>query len=77
MPTAEEIAIIKENADTPDGLFFYFLLYTGLRRGEALALQWKDIDEEAGIIHVWRSLYYAGKTMGISRSLKQKRGSVM
>ena len=75
---AEEIAIIKENADTPDGLFFYFLLYTGLRRGEALALQWKDIDEEAGIIHVWRSLYYAGKNNGNFKEPKTEAGgSVM
>lgn len=74
MPTAEEIAIIKENADTPDGLFFYFLLYTGLRRGEALALQWKDIDEEAGIIHVWRSLYYAGKNNGNFKEPKTEAG---
>ncbi len=32
------------------------MLYCGLRSGEAAALQWKDIDFENGIIHVYRAL---------------------
>lgn len=53
---------------------FYFILYTGLRLGEALALQWKDIDEEAGVIHVWRSLYWAGKNQGEFKPPKTEAG---
>lgn len=74
MPTDEEIAAIQARADTPDGRPFYFILYTGLRLGEALALQWKDIDEEAGVIHVWRSLYWAGKNQGEFKPPKTEAG---
>lgn len=49
-------------------LYAAFLLdfYTGLRRGELLALRWSDIDLDAGILTVRRSLSrvetYDGKT---------------
>lgn len=74
MPTQEEIDAIKALADTPDGRFFYFLMYTGLRLGEALALQWQDIDAIAGVIHVRRSLYWAGKNQGAFKEPKTEAG---
>lgn len=40
-------------------LFGYLLLYTGMRRGEALALSYSDIDRKAGVIHVTKKLSYA------------------
>ncbi|AEV15110.1 DNA integration/recombination/inversion protein [Thermus sp. CCB_US3_UF1] len=36
-------------------LLLRLLLETGLRRGEALALQWRDVDLERGELRVWRS----------------------
>lgn len=39
-----------------DGLLLLVLLYTGLRRGEALGLQWDDI--RGGCIHVERAVVY-------------------
>lgn len=39
-------------------LFPYIALLTGLRKGEILALQWKDIDFNENIIHVIKSVYY-------------------
>lgn len=53
-----EIEIINNNNNTEMGYFAYFLLYTGLRRGEALALQFKDIDLKKKVIHVTKSVYY-------------------
>lgn len=36
------------------------LMLTGMRRGEALGLQWSDIDREKGRIHVRRNVTFAG-----------------
>lgn len=40
-------------------LFGAMLLYTGMRRGELLALEWRDIDRRAGVIHVTKKLNYS------------------
>lgn len=36
----------------------YFILYTGLRKGEALAIQGRDIDRKNMVIHVTKSVYH-------------------
>lgn len=38
----------------------YMALMTGLRKGELLALQWRDVDFEQKVIRVTKSLYYEG-----------------
>ncbi len=58
--TENEVKIIEKHADTEYGFFPYFLLNTGLRRGEALALQYGDIDRKNKIIHITKSAYYEG-----------------
>jgi integrase len=40
-------------------IIYLLALYTGLRRGELLALRWKDCDLEQGKISVNQTLYYA------------------
>jgi integrase len=37
---------------------FRFLLYSGMRAGEALALRWSDVDLEGGMVAVRRALVY-------------------
>lgn len=50
----------KKIRDNPDvWLCPYLLMYTGLRRGEALALTWADIDLESMSIHVTKSVDYS------------------
>lgn len=51
-PTDEQIKIVKEHYRDPDALPAVFYLCTGERRGEACAVQLKDIDFEAGVIHI-------------------------
>ncbi|GGC89229.1 site-specific integrase [Thalassobacillus devorans] len=43
------------------GFFFKILLETGLRKGEAAALQWKDIDLVNGTINVTKTLNFSAK----------------
>ena len=57
-PTEEDIRIVNSNVSLPYGLFLYTVLYTGMRRGEACALQWKDIDWDNHCIHVSKSTYW-------------------
>lgn len=50
-PEDEIVKAIQEKAGTAYwGYFALFLICTGFRRGEALAVQWKDIDMDAGTI---------------------------
>lgn len=60
MPSEDEIQIVKDSVNIKFGFFAYFVMYTGLRRGEALALRYDDIDFENKIIHVRRSVYWMG-----------------
>lgn len=54
-PATEE-ENVKRNADV--WLFPFFALMTGMRKGEILALQWKDIDFGKNIIAVTKSVYH-------------------
>lgn len=52
----EDEAVVKKTADV--WLLPYLILYTGLRKGEALALTYGDIDRKQKIIHVTKSVYH-------------------
>lgn len=58
-PSDDQIRIIFANADAPFGFFAMFLLCTGLRKSEALALTWEDVDFHSREIHVTKSIDYA------------------
>lgn len=62
LPQPHYIELIQNNIEKDFGLLAYFLLYTGCRRGEALALQYQDIDFEHHIIHITKSLYHESNT---------------
>lgn len=49
---------VKTSADV--WLFPFIAIYTGMRKGEILALQWKDIDFESDRILVSKSVYHEG-----------------
>lgn len=65
--TVREALSIEDFLDVVDHLnsltvrdrrFMALLMYTGLRRGEALGLRWEDIDQTRGVIHVSRNVTY-------------------
>lgn len=57
-PTDEDIARIKRSTDCTFGEFAYWALYTGMRRGELLALTYEDIDMKNAVICINKSVYY-------------------
>ena len=56
LPTDAEIELIRKSVDCTFGLFAYFILLTGCRRGEALGARMEDI--KGGVLTVKRSVYY-------------------
>ena len=73
-PTPEQVAKVSLDPKTEIGLFALFLLCTGLRPGELLALQWKDIDRENKIITVHGTAQYAQNTARIKPTTKTAAG---
>lgn len=58
-PEEDVITKIVNAADTAAfGLFPLLLLFTGCRRGEALALTWGDIDTKQKVIHVTKAFTF-------------------
>lgn len=59
LPEDDAIDAIRRST-APFSLFAKFCLYSGLRRGEVLALQYEDIDRAQGVIHVTKSVEFLG-----------------
>lgn len=76
--------LLKELEGDRHEALYSLMLSTGLRRGEALGLQWRDFDEKARIISVRRQLKREGGTLVVSdtktarsrRSVNLPRGLV-
>lgn len=60
IPDDAAIEAVKAGVDQPFGLFALVCLYAGLRRGEALALRYEDIDRPRGVIRVTRAVEFVG-----------------
>lgn len=57
-PGSDDIRRVKESYKCTFGMFAYMALYTGLRKGELLALDWKDVDMKKRQISVTKSVYH-------------------
>lgn len=66
-PTDDQIKVIFANIGVPFGLFPFFLLCTGMRKSEALALTWDDVNLNHKEISVTKSLDY---TVGARPTVK-------
>lgn len=74
-PTDDQIKTIFANADAPFGLFAVFLLCTGLRKSEALALTWDDVDFEKREISITKSLEYINGANPTIKAPKTEAGN--
>jgi len=69
----QDIAKVEEVIDKEEWLFiFRFLIYTGMRIGEAVRLRWEDIDLERGLIAVRKSKNFQSRVVPIHPNLKQE-----
>ena len=57
----ENVRVLLKHAQEPYKTLFMTAIFTGMRLGELLALQWPDIDWGRGVIYVRRSLYWTTK----------------
>jgi len=53
----EQLRLLLENLPEPSKSLVWLLVLTGLRIGELLALRWQDVDLQAGVLRVRRTLY--------------------
>lgn len=69
--TQAEIAGVMEAIQkNENGLFLAVLYYLGVRRGEALGLQWGDIDFAEAKVHIQRDIDYQAASYALEGELK-------
>lgn len=74
--TPEEENIIKNlSNDVPFAFFAKFLLFTGCRRGEALALTPKDIDFDAKTVSINKTVEWWGNAPHLKNTPKTEAGT--
>ena len=73
--TDDERAILEKNLAerATEPLLVGLLYYTGMRRGEALGLQWRDVDFAADAIHVRRDYDYKTNTLDTLKTVNAER----
>lgn len=74
--TEDEVTrITSTDCGEQDKVFVYIALYAGLRRGEALALTWKDVNLKERTITVHQSLIFKGNESEIKDFPKSDSGN--
>ena len=63
-----------DQEDTERKAIFYLLIFTGMRRGELLGLQWDDIDFDNKTIRIQRTIQYTPE-LGIYEDTTKTEGS--
>ena len=70
---AQDIICNLDRLELKDRLLVALLIFTGIRRGEALGLWWEDIDFERKLINIRRSVRFVGNK-GYIGPTKSKAG---
>ena len=58
----EVLALVRAAKGEQEGTLYLTAAFTGLRRGELLAMRWRDVDFPRATVHVRRNLTSAGLT---------------
>ena len=64
---------IYEKAEHPFDVIVQLILYTGMRRGEALGLEWEDIDFTNNVITIRHTLQYLPEKGGLKKRQRTPR----
>jgi len=70
---AEVIAVLEVGRTHPEGMILLILYYTGLRIGEALGLQWRDVDFKERVLSVNRDIDFKTNAIGELKTKSAKR----
>ena len=76
-PPASDADVARLEACKGESLMarmFYFIAYTGLRRGEAIALQWKHIDLDRKVVRVEQNCAYEYSCKPVIKKPKTEAG---
>lgn len=74
LPSSEDIKVVS-TLHEGFGFLAYFLLYTGLRISEALALEYSDIDRDNKLITVNKKIVHDGNTPLLKHETKTEAGT--
>lgn len=74
LPNNDDIEKVKISLKKPFGLFAYLCLYTGCRRGEALALTYNDIDFTNNLIDINKVVVFKNGKPVIENRAKSASG---
>ena len=76
----EEVTLLKKlderEVPTHYKVFFMLLIHLGMRKGEALAIEWKDIDLDAKSVFSRRNSQYRNSRTGVFTTLPKTKGSI-
>lgn len=73
-PEEQRVLNLLSSTDTRPTDLFMFLIDCGCRLGEALSLQWHDVDMERGMITLFRSKTQSHTTVGITDRVRAMLG---
>ncbi len=57
-----------------DQMYLGLVMYTGMRRGEALGMRWEDIDTENNVLHIRRNVTHPQQNAPVITTPKTKAG---
>ncbi len=74
IPSDTDIDTVMNSYDQPFGLFAFFLLLTGCRRGEALAIRYSDINFQRKLIRINKNIVYHSNKPVVEEHTKTQAG---